>query len=49
MTLNDADLPSQVLLPELLYRMQRRRSHWREIDDTAWHDGATHRWCLGPK
>lgn len=36
MTVNDADLPSQVLLPELLYRMQRGRAQLRDLDQEAW-------------
>ena len=36
MTVNDADLPSQVLLPELLYRMQRGRSRLRDVDLQKW-------------
>jgi predicted AlkP superfamily phosphohydrolase/phosphomutase len=36
MTINDADLPSQVLLPELLYRLQRGRSHLRDVDQQQW-------------
>jgi predicted AlkP superfamily phosphohydrolase/phosphomutase len=36
MTVNDADLPSQVLLPELLYRAQRGRSRLRDMDLQAW-------------
>jgi hypothetical protein len=36
MTLNDADLPSQVLLPEVLYRMQRGRSRLRDLDQEEW-------------
>jgi hypothetical protein len=36
MTINDADLPSQVQLPELLYRLQRGRSHLREVDQQEW-------------
>jgi hypothetical protein len=36
MTINDADLPSQVLLPELLYRMQRGRSRLRDVDQQKW-------------
>jgi hypothetical protein len=36
MTINDADLPSQVLLPELLYRVQRGRSRLRDVDQQKW-------------
>jgi predicted AlkP superfamily phosphohydrolase/phosphomutase len=36
MTVNDADLPSQVLLPELLYRLQRGRSRLRDVDQQKW-------------
>jgi predicted AlkP superfamily phosphohydrolase/phosphomutase len=36
MTINDADLPSQVLIPELLYRLQRCRPHLREVDQQEW-------------
>jgi predicted AlkP superfamily phosphohydrolase/phosphomutase len=36
MTVNDADLPSQVLLPELLYRLQRGRSRLRDVDQEKW-------------
>jgi predicted AlkP superfamily phosphohydrolase/phosphomutase len=36
MTVNDADLPSQVLLPELLYRLQRGRSRLRDLDQQKW-------------
>jgi len=36
MTVNDADLPSQVLLPELLYRVQRGRSRLRDVDQQEW-------------
>jgi hypothetical protein len=36
MTINDADLPSQVLLPELLYRVQRGRSRLRDVDQQEW-------------
>jgi hypothetical protein len=36
MTINDADLPSQVLLPELLYRVQRGQSRLRDLDQQKW-------------
>jgi predicted AlkP superfamily phosphohydrolase/phosphomutase len=36
MTINDADLPSQVLLPELLYRVQHGRSRLRDVDLQKW-------------
>jgi hypothetical protein len=36
MAINDADLPSQALLPELLYRLQRGRSRLREVDQQQW-------------
>jgi predicted AlkP superfamily phosphohydrolase/phosphomutase len=35
-TINDADLPSQVLLPELLYRAQSGRSRLRDLDEEKW-------------
>jgi hypothetical protein len=36
MTINDSDLPSQVLLPELLYRVQLGRSHLRDLNQETW-------------
>lgn len=36
MTVNDADLPSQVLLPELLYRAQRGHARMRDLDHARW-------------
>jgi predicted AlkP superfamily phosphohydrolase/phosphomutase len=36
MTVNDADLPSQALLPELLYRLQRGRSRLLDVDQQKW-------------
>jgi hypothetical protein len=36
MTVNDADIPSQVLLPELLYRAERGRSRLRDVDEEKW-------------
>lgn len=36
MAINDADLPSQVLLPELLYRVQRGRSRLHDVDQQKW-------------
>jgi hypothetical protein len=36
LSINDADLPSQVLLPELLYRLQRGSPRLHDVDQEKW-------------